>query len=163
MATLETLRQHIQDNIEDTHTPQQIINILKPYNGKPLTKIHIDKINQQLVPTIDQKPVKLNKRYTMTHLTWEKDGIEHRLLISYDTKNITIDTDDIITKNPSHFQAAQIRNQEREEILKNEQLLQELANTIDQYTEAKHKLDKFFSYESPFRADRTSIQQQFIE
>lgn len=63
MATQQDLAQHIKECMEDTQTPQKIIQILSKYDGKPLTKNHVAKISEDI-------PVRLDKSYTMTHLVW---------------------------------------------------------------------------------------------
>jgi len=128
----------LQSNLEDLSTPMTIIDVLRPHNGKRLTKRHAEAISA----TLGGRRVYIRKQYGMTSIEFGGYGIQAdpdnggSLLLTHTETNVVIDCDDIIKRNPAYFSAAQERNEQRWALMEDEQRLRRVADAINAYRTA---------------------------
>lgn len=148
----------ISNRIENAEPQETIMTVLKEHEGKRLTKRHADALNA----ASPQYEFRIAKQYGMTHITWTEtnSGPSGELLISYNDKNVTIDTAEIRERNPSLFEGRERRNTDRNQQLKNTEKIKELASCIVLYNRTKSQLEDLMDY---FSQDKYSIEKTYVE
>ena len=146
MTTAQTIKDTIEANVESTVLPEQLMQLIQEANGKRLTTRLADKWAKQLGATIY-----IRKQYGMTHLdineywrqqykTVETGKHQFDFLIAHQEVNVYIDAERIRNSNARHLEAANQRNYNRELQLQNQDLINDLAQAIDDYKDAQERL-----------------------
>jgi|TARA_Y100000034_G_C6903283_1_gene418425 hypothetical protein len=156
----------IRGNIEPNVIQTQIIETLERHNQKPLTKRHIDELKEKVDDSIY-----LSKRAGMTNIEWggynTSGGNQGgSLLISHQTKNVKVDTVDIVERNPAYFSALRERNQKRRETLANESktlAIARLEGSVRAFVTARQQIKEALEFGGPFCPDRHAIQKMIDE
>ena len=112
-------RDKLECDMEPNEPMQTILEVLKENNGKLLTKKIVDKIKDR----IDCDSLAISRLYGMTHIVWHgsseigqrKDF--YQILLSYNEKNVYIDSNFVEEKNGWCFRAREQRNKKRKELL----------------------------------------------
>jgi hypothetical protein len=149
MKTIDTIRKNIESSIEDTETPKRILAFLAQHSGKRISQRHVDALEKLL-----------GMRVRLVRESWKTAlDINGRGLSEPNRKHLgchgpswdisvgpggnlpTIpEADEIKKLNPAYFEAAEQRNTERARLLKNEKLLQQLADAVDMSNDVTRRL-----------------------
>ncbi len=151
----------VEKNIE-SDLPDQVLAVLKQFDGKQLTKRILPKLpGGEDVWRIDQI-ANMTSLVTREYIN-TRGNAGTSLLIAYATKNVTIDCEKIEGQfNPSYFEGRRERNAERALVLKNEgpciemaYLLNNACKARDAWLAAKARVEALTEYkDGPFSADR---------
>jgi hypothetical protein len=84
-----------------------------------------------------------------------------RLLIAHALKDVRVDSNFIHQRNLAYFEAAEARNEKRQQALADPELLSDLEKTIQSFLTARDKLAKMMNYGTVFAPDRHAIEEKF--
>jgi hypothetical protein len=158
MHTIQTVRAFLESQRESDE-PDEVLAILKTYDGRQLTKRILDKL-----PGGTDRWI-INQFATMTHLEtrdYHRSGGNTgiHILIAYKITNIMIDVSWIEQNNPAYFAGRRTRNESRDKVANSSSMLTIMADRLNAYADAKAKLeeakddlDKLTDYGGPFSAD----------
>ncbi len=161
MTTAQTIRETIENNVESTVLPEKLMQLIEQSDGKRLTKRLTDKWGKIL-----DAELWIRKQYGMTHIDvngyWRQqyskvESEKHQLnfLIAHAEINVHIDAERIRESNSSSLAAAIMRNNARENQLKDKERIEELAQAIDECKDAQARIDELL----PSFTDRYSIEK----
>lgn len=162
MTTAQTIRETIEANVESTVLPEQLMQLIQEADGKRLTK----RLTEKWEKILDAK-IWIRKQYGMTHLdineywrqqyrTVETGKHQFDFLIDHSETNVCIDAQRIRKSNARHLEAANQRNYNREMQLENQALINDLAQAIDDYKDAKERLEQLKNrFTDWFRIEKT--------
>ena len=154
--TIATVRAFLQTQRESDE-PDEVLAILKQHDGKQLTKRLLAKL-----PGGEER-WKLSQFATKTHTTHLESRDYGRMLIAYQTTNVTIDAAWIEEHNPAYFKGRRERNALRDKHLNigGGSVAQLMADRLNAYEDAKEKLDaakadldSLIEYGKPFSPDQ---------
>lgn len=160
-STAEIIRETISRNMESTILPEQLMHLIQEADGKQLTKRLTDKWGEVLGAELY-----IRKQYGMTHIDvngyWRQqygktDSENHQFdfLIAHSEKHVYLNADLIRDHNARHLSAADKRNHRRELELENQQTIDDLAKAIDDYKDAKERLDALIDcFEDNYRIEK---------
>jgi hypothetical protein len=138
--TEETIKRVLEVSLE-SEEPDAILAILKEHEGKPLTKRILGKLPG------GEESWRLTHAYGMTHLeTWTycrtsgKDGFH--FLLAHAEKNVVLDTQFFVERNPSYFEGRIERNRERRNALGRPMACDRLADRMNAVQAARRALQK---------------------
>lgn len=136
---LQEIKAEIEGEREDNTLVKAIIEALRPHNGKKLTVRHEAELKK-----VDSE-ARIVKKYGWTALSWSGG---YDLMLSRTEKNVVIDTDWIVKENARCFSALEKRNAFRDELLRNDELLERTAKAITAYQEAARELKELLTHEN---------------
>ncbi len=161
-----TLKELIESRIEPLQPQGYIRDHFTERNGKPFTLRDITKLNEAH-PGFD---FRLKKNFGMTSIEWGKysqtggrDG--GSVTIAYSEKNVVADLAYLLEHNARYFSALNARNERRQKILADPELMARFERLVADYlavkalmTQRREKLDELLEdFDGPFEPDRLSI------
>ena len=161
---MRTIAEIIQANMEPAEPAAAILAFLKANDGKRLTKVHRDKLREQL----GTNELHLNYTAGMTHIEWgtyteRREGTGGgSLLVSYATKNVVIDAAWVEENNAAYFAARVKRNEKRQAMLDDTDLLDRIQQAIDAYNKAKADLDAVLDDNDFHQPDASDIRKELV-
>jgi hypothetical protein len=126
---MNEIRKILENSIEDTDTPNMVLNFLKEFEGQKITKRHVSKMKQEL----SEDNICLNKAWGGTDLHFGE--FEIRL-----PSDSMIDTEWIKEHNKNIFEAAEERNKKILELLQKNDRQEALEESIAMYKKASSEL-----------------------
>jgi hypothetical protein len=138
--TSEEVADKIRSNMEDNSIPKKIIECLRPFNGKKLTKKHIQLLKDTVDPSCG-----IEHPHHWTEITW---GDNSSMTVAMKDVNVVIDVDHIIEGNLRYFSALEDRNKFREQLLNNHELLQQVSDSIVALKKAQETFDAVVKFET---------------
>lgn len=149
--TVETVREHIRGKLEDTETPNRVLEVLQKFQGKKITKRFFTELNRALghefrfwwLPigrgSYRHFPIKVQPAgagYSDPPIAW----------IDLQGPNDTYSEAETRRGNPSCFGAAEERNQQRHAILRDDETVQALAKALNDVHEARERFRVLVGY-----------------
>lgn len=140
MKTINKVRQLLISQMEPAErfnkAATAILKVLEENEGKLLTK----RIEAKLQEATNIPNLRIQRRYGMTQIVWESTA---GMLLDHSEKNVYIDLVKFKRYNAAYFEAREVRNKTREEILQTD-LPERIDAAIEEYLIAKEKLSKLF-------------------
>lgn len=136
LINIETVRESIRERMENPEPAQTILKTLKRFEGKRWNKNILAAVRAAL----PKYQVYISHSCGWSTLTARKEGDETRIRLADHEKNVVVDTDHIEKDNGAHYKYLAERNEERKQLLKNEDLLQRVADEINNYNIQGRKL-----------------------
>lgn len=158
MHTRQSVSNLIQEQVE-SDLPDKILEALRPFDGKPVTKRLLDKLPG------GRAEWRLRRDYGMTHIEtidyWRSRGNKgFSFLLGYSEDAFPLNLLFMEERNPAYFDGRRARNHSRMEVVNNKKLLDEMATAMNCVVEAKaalkdatEKFNKLAGYGEPFHAD----------
>lgn len=138
--TFNSVANLIQDNWE-SEVPDAVLEALRPFNGKPVTKRLLDKLPGGKDAWLLERAYGMthikNKIYAYSHGS-EKGGIS--LLLDWREDAFALDVNKVEERNPAYFSGRRERNHKRMEARNNRELLQKMADVMNEAERAQRAL-----------------------
>lgn len=140
---MKTTAQIIAECREPSEPQDTILDFLRTINGKKINKRHVRKLKE-----LTGHNVGLDKQCGMTTIYWGNYKVTQgreggELLLAHSDKNVVVDVDFILKKNPAYFSAKDERNAQRRDLLENHQDdLKEIDAAVKGFYQAKERLDR---------------------
>jgi hypothetical protein len=154
------LQELIMSCMESLEPQTSILRFLEGQEGKRLDKRLLEKMQVQW------PDLRIQQSAGMTMLEWggyseSGGGKGGRLLIAHALKDVRVDSNFIHQRNLAYFEAAEARNEKRQQALADPELLSDLEKTIQSFLTARDKLAKMMNYGTVFAPDRHAIEEKF--
>jgi hypothetical protein len=154
------IRKMIEDRIESTHPQNAILEFLAERQGQKVDKRLIAKLQESI-----DKSIKYIRGFPGTAIEWGGYGSNGGLMggclvLSYNTKNVMINTAFIEENNPPYFAGVKKRNEERRKALDKPEDIAKLEEAIEQFVEAARVIKSLCDYGNTFNADQYSIKEE---
>jgi hypothetical protein len=157
--TADRIRGVLAARIEGS-MPDEVLAVLKEYDGKPLTKRLLAKLpGGEAVWRIVHSAGMTNLE-TLIYIR-TSGGAGYSILLAHDVKNVVVNVKFIVERNPAYYDARVKRNWTREDVLANRELLTKMADTMNAVlraraalAEVEAELEKLVEYGGPFAPDR---------
>jgi hypothetical protein len=157
----------ILQNQWENDIPDQVLNALRPMNGKNITTRILDRLP-------GGKDVwRLTRNYGMTHIEnrdyWHSSGNSREgvnLLVDWRTDSFPLDIAALEKNNAAYFSARKERNHSRMEARNNRELLTSMADAMNKIEAAnkaleaaKNEFEALTEYGSAFYADKFELER----
>ncbi len=156
------LRELIESRMEPTEPQNSILALLKAREGKRIDKRLIAMLNTA-VPGHD---IRLSLQYGMAKIAWggwglyDSGDVGGALFLSGGTKNLCVNTADILERNCAYFSALVERNEKRRAALNSAYDLRILEEAINAYIQARDRLKERLSLDC-FSSDNSAIEKAY--
>ncbi len=155
--TAKTISALIAARIEDTALSEQIAEIVKPSEGKTISK----RIATAIEKALPAHTVYWNTDYGMFHVSIWGNGIEYndrkRYLVGYHSgSGTTFSHARFLEHNACHLAAAIARNSRRDALLADKATLEATASAINRLNQARTDLAELTKYPNP---DSSALQE----
>lgn len=158
LVTIEDVKDLIFKNIEDVDTPMMVIEALRPYEGKKITKKILEYVKNVGIGQNYYPPSGYSDRYKLVICTEKKD-YDFTIGCNGVSQNIKINIEYILQSNPAYFSAATKRNNDRASSLQNHEHLNKMAEIINTINKAVYNFKSMTKYGEELYTSRNDLRK----